>query len=119
MPKKSRRVASRQSQLSGRAKRVHAHGPTGIPTGTPQHPTVEPRTSTWAPGEAETIPDSSPRELPTVAATGTTPNPSYRTRGATVQVKPAETYFIPELRRIGLASVMVFALLFALIFLLR
>ena len=42
--------------------------------------------------------------------------PRSRNRG--IQVKPVEAYFAPEIRRIGIASGIVFAILVALVFVL-
>ncbi len=42
--------------------------------------------------------------------------PRSRNRG--IQVKPVETYFLPEIRRIGIASGIVIAILIAMVFVL-
>ena len=114
MPKKSKRVASRQAQLSGRSKRTRPHGPSGIPvTTSPQDGSSSSRTardSAVAVAEAQALVKTE-ASAPTIAQTRT---PRSRSRG--VQVKPVETYFLPEIRRIGIASGIVFAILIALVF---
>jgi len=118
MPKKSRRMASRQAQLSGRAKRVRSHGPAGIPATKPASPAREPRGHDWTPAEAQPSGAISPQE----AAAGTSrlaPRAPTRPRGRSPQVKPIETFFVPELRRIGVTSAVIFAILAILVFVLR
>ena len=116
MPKKSKRVASRQAQLSGRSKRTRPHGPSGIPVTTaPQDGSSSSRTardSAVAVAEAQALVKTE-ASAPTIAQTRT---PRSRSRG--VQVKPVETYFLPEIRRIGIVSGIMFAILIALVFVL-
>ena len=116
MPKKSKRVASRQAQLSGRSKRTRSHGPSGIPaTTSPESGSSSSRTA-----ERSAVAVEEPRAVaraesgaPAIAQPRT---PRLRSRG--IQVKPIETYFFPEIRRIGIASGIVFAILIALVFVL-
>ena len=118
MPKKSRRMASRQAQLSGRAKRVRSHGPAGIPATKPASPARESRGHDWTPTEARPSGTTSPQE----AAPGTSrlaPIAPPRPRGRSPQVKPIETFFLPELRRIGMTSAVIFAILAIRVFVLR
>lgn len=113
MPKKSRRVASRQAQLSGRSKRVRTHGPAGIPATESPSPAQEPRAHGWAQAEprpsSETAPQT-PRPTPATAP---------RARGRIAQRRPAESYFVPELRRIGMTTAVIFAILVILVLVLR
>ena len=121
MPKKSRRVASRQAQLSGRAKRVRAHGPSGVSTAGPVTPAQgqEPRGDGWSLVEAQPSPESATEGTPPLEAPRTAPTPPPRLRSRAPQVRPVGTYSIPELRRIGLTSVVIVAILVVLVFVLQ
>ncbi|MFC1935185.1 hypothetical protein ACFLX9_00205 [Chloroflexota bacterium] len=119
MPKKSRRVASRQAQLSGRAKRVRTHGPAGIPTTKPPSPAREPHTDSRTPAETRPSSEIAPQEAPSLDTSRPTTAPPPRPRGRAPQLRPIETYFAPELRRIGVTSAVIFTLLAILVFLLR
>ena len=119
MPKKSRRMASRQAQLSGRAKRVRSHGPAGIPTTKPASPAREPRGHDWTPAEARSSGAMSPQEAAAPGTSRLAPIAPPRPRGRSLQVKPIETFFVPELRRIGMTSAVIFAILAILVFVLR
>lgn len=119
MPKKSRRVAARQAQLSGRAKRERPHGPAGIPAARP---------SVQAEGAGSTGGDSAERQpssrrraqqTPVMEPTNSPMAAAARPRGRAPQLPPIETYFVPELRRIGLASAVIFIILLVLMFVLR
>ena len=116
MPKKSKRIASRQAQLSGRSKRTRSHGPSGIPsTSAAENSSSSAKTaadSAVAVAEPQAI-ASTGAGAPAVAQARA---PRSRSRG--IQVKPVETYFFPEIRRIGIASGIVFAILIALVFVL-
>ncbi|MEE8442579.1 MAG: hypothetical protein V3S37_02415 [Dehalococcoidia bacterium] len=119
MPKKSKRIASRQAQLSGRARRVRTHGPAGIPAaGTPSS-APEPRPQSWAQAEADPSSETDFHEPPAPETPRPTPAAASRSRGRFAQSKPTETYFVPELRRIGMTSVVIFAILAVLVFVLR
>lgn len=113
MPKKSRRVASRQAQLSGRSKRVRTHGPGGIPATNPPTPAPAPRPQSWSPAEARPSSKTAPETPRPTSAT------APRARGRIVQLRPAESYFVPELRRIGVTTAVIFAVLVILVFVLR
>ncbi len=116
MPKKSKRVASRQAQLSGRSKRTRSHGPSGIPvTASPQEGSSSSRAavdSAVAVAEPKAVVRAE-AGAPPVAQPRT---PRSRSRG--IQVKPVEAYFVPEIRRIGIASGIVIAILIAMVFVL-
>ena len=114
MPKKSKRVASRQAQLSGRSKRTRSHGPSGIPVTS----AAENSSSSSKTAADSAVAVAEPRAVartevgaPSVAQPRT---PRSRSRG--IQVKPVEAYFVPEVRRIGIASAIVFAILVAMVF---
>jgi hypothetical protein len=116
MPKKSKRIASRQAQLSGRSKRTRSHGPSGIPLTS----AAENISSSSKTAADSAVAMEEPRAVvraeagaPAIAQPRT---PRLRSRG--IQVKPVETYFFPEVRRIGIASGIVFAILIALVFVL-
>ena len=111
MPKKSKRVASRQAQLSGRSKRLRTHGPTGIPI-TPEHPQEE----VIAKDEGEATDIISQETVAVQEVSRPTPSRTPRSRGRTIQAKPIERYFSSELRRIGLTSLVAFGILTVLIF---
>jgi len=117
MPKKSRRVASRQAQLSGRSKRARAHGPAGIPATKPPSPDSEPRGDDWTPTRPQSPDQALVREAPEAFRPASSPPP--RSRGRTPQARPIESYFFPELRRIGVASAVIGAILVVLVFVLR
>ena len=119
MPKKSRRVASRQARLSGRAKRERAHGPAGVPADKPTPPSPVPRTDGWSPAESPPLSELEPQEAPLPEAPRATTAPPPRPRGRAPQARPIETYFAPELRRIGLASAVIFIIMVALVFVLQ
>lgn len=119
MPKKSRRVASRQAQLSGRAKRVRTHGPAGIPATNPPSPAPEPRTRGWAPAETRPSSQTAPQGPAAPQTSRPTLAPAPRPRGRVAQLRPTESYFVPELRRIGMTTAVIFAILVILVFVLR
>ena len=120
MPKKSKRVASRQAQLSGRGRRARLHGPTGIPTRMAPHPVSTPPSEDGAPTEANieqtpAEPQWSSRQQDTAPAA----TPSPRPRGRAMARPSPATYFGAEMRRIGLLSGLILALLITLIFVLQ
>ena len=112
MPKKSKRVASRQAQLSGRSKRTRSHGPSGIPETT----SAESGSSSSRTAVAVEEPQAVVKTDASAPAIAQPRTPRLRSRG--IQVKPVEAYFIPEIRRIGIASGVVVAILIALVFVL-
>lgn len=115
MPKKSKRVASRQAQLSGRSKRLRTHGPTGIPV-TPARQDEQSQEVSKAMDEDQAT-EILPQEAVAVQEVSRpTPSRTPRARGRAIQAKPIETYFSPELRRIGLTSLVAFGILTVLIF---
>ena len=118
MPKKSKRVAVRQAQLSGRAKRERAHGPSGVPATRP----VTQATGSESDGAAAkgqhytpTPVHEAPGQEPQRFATG----PAKRQRSRTPQRPPIEMYFPQELRRIGMGMGVVAVLLVVLMFVLQ
>ena len=116
MPKKSKRVASRQAQLSGRSKRTRSHGPSGIPATTSAESGSSSSRSAGAPAVAVEEPRAVAKTDAGAPAIAQPRAPRSRNRG--IQVKPVEAYFVPEIRRIGIASGIVFAILIALVFVL-
>ena len=115
MPKKSKRVASRQAQLSGRSKRLRTHGPTGIPITPPRHD-EHPQEEVIAKDEGEATDIISQETVAVQEVSRPTPSRTPRSRGRAIQAKPIETYFSSELRRIGLTSLVAFGILTVLIF---
>lgn len=117
MPKKSKRVAARHAELSGRAKRIRPHGPAGIPSARPGAPAPGPRGDGWVSegGSGAGVAQKTPRADSSTAGIA----PVARARGRAVPAMPAETYFKPELRRIALAASVVLAILGVLVFVLR
>ena len=116
MPKKSKKVASRQAQLSGRAKRTRSHGPSGIPV-TSAAENISSSSKTAADSAvAVAEPRAAARTEASTPAVAQTRTPRSRSRG--IQVKPVEAYFVSEVRRIGIASAIVFAILVAMVFVL-
>ena len=114
MPKKSKRVASRQAQLSGRSKRLRTHGPTGIPI-TPVRQDEHSQEEAIAKDEGQATEVLSQEAVAVQEVSRPTPSRTPRSRGRAIQAKPIETYFRPELRRIGLTSLVAFGILTVLI----
>ena len=119
MPKKSKRIAVRHAQLSGRAKRVRPHGPSGIPTRAPEPSVSKPPDEDGV--SFETLleePAAEPHRAPhdRTVAEPLTPSPRPRRRGM-ARPSPA-LYFKPEMRRIAVVSGLIFAILTVLIFVL-
>ncbi|MSQ22232.1 MAG: hypothetical protein EXR53_02855 [Dehalococcoidia bacterium] len=118
MPKKSRRVAVRQAQLSGRAKRERSHGPAGVPA-------IRPSAQSTGPGDdGDTAGRQHYERAPVQEPQGQesprfTPASAARARGRTPQLPPIETYFAPELRRIGVGMGVVAIILVVLKFVLQ
>lgn len=118
MPNKSRRIASRQAGLSGRAKRERPHGPPGIPkTPPPSRESGGGYGRARLDGSAAQPSEAQGTTPPAVArAPGATPQ---RQRGRGVQRKPLESYFLSELRRIALTTGAILLILAVLAFVLR
>ncbi len=121
MPRKSRRTAARQAQLSGRARRERPHGPTGIPEGIGTTPSVA-----SGPGdESQVIAEAKTASGGVAASRSTAPSSrvaavaASQPRGRGLQVAPIETYFAPEIRRIALMTGAILVILAVLVFLLR
>ncbi len=114
MPKKSKRVASRQAQLSGRSKRLRTHGPTGIPVAPAVH---EGRTQeeSRAKDEVQATEAPSPEAVAVQEVSNPTPSRTPRSRSRAIHAKPVETHFNSELKRIGLVSLVAFGILTVLI----
>ena len=123
MAGKSRRVASRQSQLTRRKKRQQ-RGPSGIPATAGQAVGVVDNTGTG--DSAGTLPAAAPQPAG-AAAVGTTavpaesaPSPARsqtRSPSRSRDERPAAyTYMAPELRRILIMAATGFAVLIALTF---
>lgn len=114
---KSRKMAARQAQLSGRSKRNRTRGPSGTPlvknsegssnrqSSTPQE---YPVTETNSVTETSQIMPEHPQPQST-----TRPN---RRLSRHAQPLPIETYFRPEMRRIATVIVVVSGILTALTF---
>ena len=112
MANKSKKIAARQAQLRGRSKKTRAHGPSGIPVDTPQAS----KGNLSEPIDISTV-TQEVAEQATLESSTTIPEPKQRrSRNRGIQVKPIETYFVQEIRRIGIISAGIFATLVALIF---
>ena len=119
MAGKSRRVASRQSQLTRRKKRQQ-RGPSGIPAaggipvGVVEDNGADDTAGTLASAEAQPAGAAVATAAPATAAPSQTRHPS-RPR----EERPsANTYMMPEIRRILIMATVGFAVLIALTFLL-
>ena len=113
MPKKSKRVAARQAQLSGRGRRARRHGPPGL---VPQSPPPAP--SAPATEDSEALDTAGPSaaaeaQLPTheQAEPAATPAAPVRSRRRAATVLSPAPYFKPEMVRIGVVSAIIFAIL--------
>jgi len=115
MAKKSKRIASRQAQLSGRGRRVRRHGPQGFASQT--SPSSHPAPTSGggvgtSPGQtAEAAEISAPArhhtELPN---TPSAPTGMIRARHKVTAVSPAP-YFKPEIVRIAVITAIILAIL--------
>ena len=110
MPKKSKRVASRQAQLSGRSKRVRTHGPTGIPA-TPARRDQQTEEEAGAKDENQAMDAPSQETVTAREVARPAPSATPRSRSRAIQARPIEAYFGSELKRIGLISIAVFGIL--------
>ena len=122
MPKKSKRVASRQAQLSGRGRRARPHGPSGIPTKQPAPPVSKPLSEDGAATEATIEPtaiESPPAFRQQTEASAPPPPPTQRPRSRAATHLSAAAFFKTEIRRIGLVSGLVFGILIILAFVLQ
>lgn len=118
MSKKSRKVASRQAQLSGRAKRTRHHRP-NVASHVIESPIVQENDTTDDSSlqeEAVITSQSKPRDTPYVKGTQSTSVLPNRSRGRFPQAAPIEEYFGPELRRIGLVTVLIVGIMIVLVF---
>ena len=116
MPKKSKRVAARQAQLSGRGRRVRRHGPSGFvqrsPLSTPPEQVAE---DDGAPERAE--PTTAVETQATVpqrtepAAARVTPAAPARSRRRAATTLSPMPYFKPEILRIGVITSIIVAIL--------
>tara|TARA_B100001013_G_scaffold203160_1_gene123109 strand:- start:611 stop:958 length:348 start_codon:yes stop_codon:yes gene_type:complete len=112
MAKKSKKLAARQAQLRDRSKKSRSHGPSGIPIPVPSESTIAVSNPVGISTSATEITEESTHG----------PSPAVlepkerRVRARGIQVKPIETYFVQEIRRIGIISSGIFAILVALIF---
>ena len=121
MAGKSRRVASRQGELSRRRKRGQ-RGPSGIPAVAPQPQTqrnggatavaVEAPEATTASPATENVPAPAPQTATASVATAAQSVAQSRGQGRTRGERPAAYNYVgSELRRIGLLSTVVVAAL--------
>ena len=116
MPKKSKRVAARQAQLSGRGKRLRRHGPSGFVQQSP------PSTSPAPAAEDEVTPDLAqptaaveaqapvPQRAEPVEARGTPTAPARSRRRAAAALSPVP-YFKREMVHIGVVTSIIIAVL--------
>ena len=112
MAKKSKRIASRQAQLSGRGRRVRRHGPQGFASQTSpsshQAPTSRGGVGTSSGQTAEAAEISAPArhntELPN------TPSAPTRARHKVTAVSPAP-YFKKDIIRIAVITAIILAIL--------
>ncbi|MBI4198924.1 MAG: hypothetical protein HY535_00415 [Chloroflexi bacterium] len=118
MPSKSKRVAARQAQLSGRGKRSRPHVASGVAAETPSSG-GHARDSAPVVEEGVASPSSTATAPRGDVVGGWGPAASARPRGRAIARRPAEAYFRPEVRRIGLMAALIFAILIVLYWVLR
>ncbi len=112
MAKTSKKIAARQAQLRGRSKKSRPHGPSGIPIPIPP----ESKTDVSKPIDISTSTSEVHEESRHEPSSPILEPKERRIRARGIQVKPIETYFLQEIRRIGIISSGIFAILVALIF---
>ncbi|MBI4311094.1 MAG: hypothetical protein HY681_04860 [Chloroflexi bacterium] len=103
---RSKRIASRQAQLSGRARHVRTHGPSGIPGPIGPGGDGQPIAAASA-----SRPDGSSSQAPVPVARGARPRTGY--------VMPPEAYFGREMRKIGIVIAFILVVLAALTIVLK
>lgn len=116
---KSRRIASRQAQLSGRSRHTRSRGPTGIPL--PRNPEGSGQTIATLDGSgAEAATAAGGRAQPGAPAAARRPQPLRPGRARSgLYVTPPEAYFGREMRRIAVVLGVMLGLLAVLTFVLK
>ncbi|MQF80317.1 hypothetical protein FIL93_00555 [SAR202 cluster bacterium AD-493-K16_JPT_193m] len=112
MANKSKKIAARQAQLRARSKKGKSHGPSGIPVAATQ----KPKENSSKPVDINAAGQEPIEQITPQASTAVAEPIKRRSRVRGIQVKPIETYFVQEIRRIGIISAGIFATLVALIF---
>ena len=114
MPKKSKRVAARQAQLSGRGRRVRRHGPSGfVQQISPSTPPAQAAEDDGAPDLAQPTaaveaPSPVPQQARPAEARVTPAAPARSRRRAAAALSPVP-YFKPEMIRIGVVTSIIIA----------
>ncbi|MCZ6789683.1 MAG: hypothetical protein O7D33_07095 [Chloroflexi bacterium] len=116
MPKKSKRVAARQAQLSGRGRRVRRHGPSGFvqrsPLSTPPEQVAEDDgTPERAEPTAAVETQSTVSERAEPAEARVTPGAPARSRRKAAAALSPVPYFKPEIVRVGVVTSIIVAIL--------
>ena len=112
MAKKSKKIAARQAQLRGRSKKSRSHGPSGIPIAD----TSESKITVSEPIGISTLTQEVAEESTHEPSPPILEAKQRRVRARGIQIKPIETYFAQEMRRIAIISSGIFAILVALMF---
>ena len=115
MPKKSKWVAARQAQLSGRGRRVRRHGPSGFvqqsaPATPPAQAAEVDGASDLAQPAAVKAQAAEPQQARLAGAPITPAAPARSRRRAAAALSPV-TYFKPEMVRIGVVTAIISAAL--------
>lgn len=114
MPKRAHRVASRQAQLSKRRKKQRAQD---LPTPRPESaPKVTEGIKTQAAAPATPAPTPARATAPKPAEAS---KPPARTASVAIPLDKQHGYVIAELRKIGILTAIIVAVLIALFFVLR
>ena len=118
MPNKSKKLASRQAELSGRGKRVRRHGPSGFPGNqTPVAPPVSRSTTNKALLPEEVSTHAVDEQVQTTQVDSHRPS-TAQTRRRSIAPRSPALYFKQETRRIGIVTGIIVLALVALTILL-
>ncbi|MBI4197579.1 MAG: hypothetical protein HY533_00525 [Chloroflexi bacterium] len=116
---KSRRIASRQAQLSGRSRHARSRGPTGIPLPRSPEEMGQSIATLDGPGAEATTAAERPAQTG-VQPTARRPQPVRPGRPRSgLYVMPPETYFGREMRRIAIILSVMLGLLVVLTIVLK
>ncbi|PKB68617.1 MAG: hypothetical protein BZY82_00080 [SAR202 cluster bacterium Io17-Chloro-G3] len=118
MPKKSKKLASRQAELSGRGKRVRRHGPSGFPGNqTPVAPPVPRPTTNKAILQEEVSTHPIDEQVQTTQVDSRRAR-APQTRSRSMAPRSPALYFKQEARRIGIVTGIILLAMIALTILL-
>jgi hypothetical protein len=118
MPKKSKKIASRQAELSGRGKRVRRHGPSGLlDTQIPVAPPMSRPTTNKTLLQEEISAHAVDEQVQTTQVDSRRPR-GPQTRGRSKAPRSPALYFKQEARRIGIVTGIILLALVALTILL-